>query len=238
MIRLTIALCVGLCISFSSFSQRTDGKVTLVQSTRAVNSLERGINFQLYKGAIVYLNVVKGNKASIQVDAYIKDVEQLPAVIYSDAKYANAIGKLLSAKKMVPFSDNTFFLQGDVNAAHINVKDLPEWKISELIRNHITDEKSVKAVLSKFEFRADEFFGYDSYFFYEQILDDPSPNERIRMLFKNGQMRGVVYKNSVGKLSAGKKVVYNYNLWVAPSVKPSEARLMAENYSKFRRRVD
>ncbi|MGY4383260.1 hypothetical protein ACVWYN_000279 [Pedobacter sp. UYP24] len=237
MIKQTIALFIGLSIYASAFSQRVDGKVTLVSNTQAVEGRLNKMSFDLYKGAVVHLRSLKGGIAHIQLEGYIKNSKKLPAVIYSDMAYNHVSGKLFSAKKLHLFGERTYFLEGDIKSANINIKDLPEWRISELIGKGMLSEKAVKATLSKYKFHTDDFFGYSSYFYYQNDLDDPSPGDRIRILFKKGKLKGVIHQFCVGYLKPENKLDYAY-LWIDPSVDAAEKKQMMSDYTKFRRSVD
>jgi len=238
MIKQAVVICMLICTSLSAFCQRTDGKVSLISNVKVFDSNAATISFELFKGAVVYLAAQEGKAVRVNLECFVKDAKKLPAILYSDAAYAHPIGKLHVAKQLKPFRDHSFLFSGYVGLGQLNVKDFPEYKLSELINRKSVSEKTIKASLAKYRFKEGKFFGHDCLFLYENNLDDPSPNDRLRILFKNGKLVGAVHQFCVGDLKPENKIIGNYYFWADPSLRDTEVQGIVNYYAKFRKGLD
>jgi len=238
MIKQAVVICMLIGTCFSAFCQRTDGKVALTTNVKVFDNSAAKRSFELSKGAVVYLAAQEGKAVRVNLECFVKDPKKLPATLYSDAAYAHPVGKLHAAKQLIPFRDRSFLFSGYVGLDQLNAKDFPEYTLWELISRKSVSEKTIKASLAKYRFKEGKFFGYNCLFLYENNLDDPSPNDRLRILFKNGKLVGAVHQFCVGDLKPEKKVIGNYYFWADPSLRETEVQGIVNYYAKFRKGLD
>jgi hypothetical protein len=172
----------------------------------------------------------------------MEDFRILPNAILYDAS-GEIIGKSIDTLELWMISDDLGFVGAYTHGNNIKKHSVPEWVLKQEIQQGNLTKLALERYLWDFDFQRydlNDAFGYEQYLIYESFVVDPSPRDRITLLFNDaGTLAGVIHSRP---LQIGKYKTYDlsrgHSLTVIDQLNPKEIERIISERVHFYNSVD
>ncbi|MEN7550498.1 hypothetical protein AAG747_21440 [Rapidithrix thailandica] len=202
-------------LSLNIFAEKIDGPANVRKEPNGVKIIS------LYDNVVVECTEIKEGWYTIGITVQLtkeqyerskaKDVMPAGSKLYSPKN--ELLGETLVDLSLDILSsggpkDNKWYnatVIGHTYKSNIRLESIPEIALKSILINEKKNltESEFDKYLKSFGFERSEFLGrfddkYVEYMIYENWIDDPSPMDRIRLIFKNSQLIAIVHTRDLG----------------------------------------
>jgi hypothetical protein len=168
------------------------------------DSIGGKILFTLNDNVVIETGPTKNNWAEVSVFIDLKKTklvnDRIPPntdLITSDGE---TIGKTVDTVDTWMGNDQYGSVGGYSSKANIKPQSVPENVLFELLKENKRSKKELQPYMNSFNFKRydmDSLPGITQYFIYESIVVDPSPIDRITLLFKEDKLIGFIHSREI-----------------------------------------
>jgi hypothetical protein len=137
------------------------------------------------------------------IDALTKEQLESFVLFPSQKLFQNGIeiGNTIDTVELWMTDDEgTGFIAGMTHKKNIIESTIPEFRLAELVKSGKTSFQDFRAFMKALNFRSNESWTTDEidvFFIYEDFIVDPSPMDRISLLFKNERLAAINHSRPI-----------------------------------------
>tara|TARA_B100000809_G_C14949921_1_gene463495 strand:+ start:11 stop:844 length:834 start_codon:yes stop_codon:yes gene_type:complete len=168
------------------------------------DSINGKIIFELFDNALVETSLLENNWFTIGLFVKVDSIQNHKGYIEPNQKLIdfeeNIIGVTKDTVRLIMDDKDYWLIWGKTYKDNIKKESIPELELLNLIEKGNIDSVQINRFIRNFNFKYDDrlnFEGIKLYFIYQSLIIDPSPRDRISLLFDNDTLIGFVHSRSI-----------------------------------------
>lgn len=168
------------------------------------DSINGKVMFKLFDNVLVETSLLENNWSTIGIYIKVDSIEDYKGYIKPNQKLidleGNIIGETKDTVQIIMSGKDYWLIWGKTYKGNIKQESIPEVELINLIEKGNIDSNQINRFIQNFNFMYDDrldFEGIKLYFIYQSTIIDPSPRDRISLLFDNSTFIGFVHSRNI-----------------------------------------
>jgi uncharacterized protein YcfL len=210
------------------------------------DSINGKILFELYDNALVETSLITNNWHTIGLYVKVDSFQVKKGYIEPNKNLidenGNVIGRTKDTVNLIMDGKDYWLIWGETFKENIKPESIPELELKKLIEAEKIDSNKINHFVRNFNFIHSNHLdleGIKLLFIYQSIIIDPSPRDRISLLFENNILIGFVHSRNMDTPQFKTyELIRGHKLTIIKDIKKTKVEKIIKNRKLFYNSID